>query len=113
MEKANIFEVVNRSLSCALPMTLSPKHIRPSEVEHPIYHSPHSKTPGYDLITYEVAIKLPKKALLMLTHIYNSMLKLSYFLVLWKFSVIIMILKPGKPSDSPKSYRPISLLPLF
>ncbi|KAL4107084.1 hypothetical protein QTP88_018516 [Uroleucon formosanum] len=132
LEKANIFshhlattfqphnnlcpiqiETVNRSLLCALPMTLPPKHIRPSEVEHAIQKSPRRKTPGYDLITSEVAVKLPKKALLMLTHIYNSMLRLSYFPLLWKFSVIIMILKPGKPPDSPKSYRPISLLPLF
>ncbi|KAL4143539.1 hypothetical protein QTP88_005858 [Uroleucon formosanum] len=94
-------------------MTLPPKHIRPSEVEHAIQKSPRRKTPGYDLITSEVAVKLPKKALLMLTHIYNSMLRLSYFPLLWKFSVIIMILKPGKPPDSPKSYRPISLFPLF
>jgi hypothetical protein len=131
LEKANIFshhlastyqphsicptqiETVSYSLSCALPMTLPPKHIRPSEVEHAIHHSPRRKTPGYDLITSEVAVKLPKKALLMLTYIYNSMLRLSYFPVLWKFSVIIMILKPGKPPDSPKSYRLISLLPLF
>jgi len=49
----------------------------------------------------------------MLTHIYNSMMRLSYFPVLWKFSVIVMILKPGKSPDSPNSYRPISLLPLF
>jgi len=101
MEKANIFshhisstfqphnnicpnqiDVVNRSLSCALPMTLPPKHIRLSEVEHAIHHSPRRKTPGYNLITSEVAIKLPKKALLMLTHIYNSILRLSYFPVL-------------------------------
>jgi hypothetical protein len=94
-------------------MTLPSKHIRQSEVEHAIHHSPRRKTTGYDLITSEVAIKLPKKAILMLTYIYNSMLRLSYFPVLWKFSVIIMILKPGKPPDSPKSYRPISLLPLF
>jgi hypothetical protein len=29
---------------------------------------------------------------------------------LWKQSKIIVILKPGKPSDDPKSFRPISLL---
>jgi hypothetical protein len=80
LEKANLFsyhlastfqphsicptqiETVSHSLSCALPMTLPPKHIRPSEVEHTIHHSPRRKTPGYDLITSEVAIKLPKKS---------------------------------------------------
>jgi hypothetical protein len=106
-------ETVSHSLFCVLPMTLPSKHIRPSEVEHAIHHSPRRKTPGYDLITSEVAIKLPKKAILMLTYIYISMLRLSYFPVLWKFSVIIMILKLKKLPDSPKSYRPISLLPLF
>lgn len=41
------------------------------------------------------------------------MLRLTYVPILWKFSIIIMILKPGKPPDSPESYRPICLLPLF
>jgi len=73
-------ESINRSLSCALPIALPSKHIRPSEVEHAIHHSPRRKTPDYGLITSELAVKLPKKALLLLTHIlYNSMLRLSYF----------------------------------
>lgn len=99
--------------SYPLPMTLPPKHIRPSEVEYAILHSARRKTPGFDLITAEIASRLPKKTLLLLTHIYNSMLRLTYFPILWKFSVIVMILKPNKPPDSPESYRPISLLPLF
>lgn len=94
-------------------MTLPPKHIRPSEVEHTIRKSTRRKTPRYDLITAEVALQLPKKSLLLLTHIYNSMLRLSHFPLLRKFSVIIMIRKPEKPTDSPGSYRPISLLPHF
>ncbi|KAL4091142.1 hypothetical protein QTP88_025879 [Uroleucon formosanum] len=105
---------VDHFLSSPLPMTLPPKHIRPSEVsEFIINKSARHKTPGYDLITSEVASQLPRKAILSLTHIYNSMLRLSYFPLLWKFSIIIMILKPGKPADSPSSYRPISLLPFF
>ena len=28
----------------------------------------------------------------------------------WKMAKIIAVLKPNKPADSPKSYRPISLL---
>lgn len=76
-------------------------------------NAPRNKSPGYDLITAKVATQLPTKVLLLLTHIYNSMFRLSYFLTLWKFSIIIIITKPSKPPNSPESYRPISLLPLF
>jgi len=106
-------EKVESFLSCPQLMTLPPKHIRPSEVEYTTLHSARRKTPGFYLITAEIASKLSKKTLLLLTHIYNSMLRLTYFPILWKFSVIVMIPKPNKPPDSPESYRPISLLPLF
>jgi hypothetical protein len=59
-------------------MTLPSKHIRPSEIEYAILHSTRRKTPGFDLITAEIASKLPKKTLLLLTHIYNSMLRLTF-----------------------------------
>jgi len=104
---------MNHYLSHPLPMILPPNHIRPSDVEYEIRDSPRHKNLGYDLITAEVATQLPKKILLLLKHIFNSNLRLSYFPVLWKFSIIIMIPKPGKPTDSPESYRHISLLPLF
>ena len=74
--------------------------------------SARKKTPGFDLITAEVASQLPKNVILLLTRIYNSMIRLTYFPALWKFSIIVMIPKPNKP-DTPSSYRPISLLPLF
>lgn len=56
---------------------------------------------------------MPKKTILLLTHIYDAILRMSYFSVLWEFSIIIMIPKPGTPPDSSESYVPISLLPLF
>jgi hypothetical protein len=48
---------------------------------------------------------------MVLTTIYNSMLRLCYFLLQWKDAQIIMIAKPGKPPTETNSYRPISLLP--
>ncbi|KAL4125761.1 hypothetical protein QTP88_010001 [Uroleucon formosanum] len=71
------------------------------------------KSPGFDLITANVANCLPNKAFILLTYIYNAILRLSYFPTLWKFSQIIMVAKPDKPPDLPKSYRPISLLLYF
>jgi len=41
------------------------------------------------------------------------MLRLSYFPAIWKLSIVILILKPGKPLNIATSYRPISLLPLL
>ena len=70
------------------------------------------KTTGYDLITGQILKQLPRKTTPLLTLLFNRLLTLSYFLVLWKYAEIIMIPKPGKPPHEPNSYRPISLLPI-
>ena len=97
------------------PCQLSPpiKAFAFSEVLREIKHSKTHKAPGYDLIVGEVLKHLPKKALVLLTTIYNSMLRLCYFPIQWKFAQIIMVAKSGKPPTDPTSYRPISLLPLL
>ncbi|KAL4100910.1 hypothetical protein QTP88_020935 [Uroleucon formosanum] len=105
--------VVAESLISPLPVSRPVKHFSPSEVKFVIDKYPHKKSPGFDLITGEVARCLPKKAIIHLTHIFNCILRLSYFPILWKFSTIIMIPKPKKPPDSVSSFRPISLLPFF
>ena len=70
------------------------------------------KAPGYDLISGKVLQELPPKAIVLLTTLYNSMLRLSYYPLIWKFAQIIMVPKPGKPAHDVTSYRPISLLPI-
>jgi hypothetical protein len=45
--------------------------------------------------------------------LFNASLRLTYFPQLWKFSTIVVFLKPKKPPDILSSYRPISLLPFF
>ncbi|KAL4104596.1 hypothetical protein QTP88_019890 [Uroleucon formosanum] len=71
------------------------------------------KSPGHDLITAEIARKLPDKAIIHLTHIFNDILRISHFPIQWKLATIILFPKPNKPIDNPSSYRPISLLPFF
>jgi hypothetical protein len=74
--------------------------------------NPH-KAPGHDLITGEILKHLPRKAILLLTTLYNRMLHLSFFPIQWKFAQIITIAKPGKPPTEAASYRPVSLLPIL
>jgi hypothetical protein len=104
---------VNQFLDTPLPLSTPVKHFSPNDVKYIIQKYPNRKSPGYDLITAEVAKYLPKKAIIHLTHIFNAILRLSYFPTVWKFSSIILFPKPNKPPDLATSYRPISLLPFF
>ncbi|WP_406707094.1 RNA-directed DNA polymerase [Sodalis sp.] len=55
---------------------------------------------------------MPRKAVVFLTTVFNSILGTTKFPLQWKYSHILMILKPNKDSRNPSSYRPISLLPV-
>lgn len=103
---------IARFLDSPLPMSLPAKHTTPNEIKHLISKLKPRKSPGYDLITNKILQHLPNKTLLLLTFIYNSMLRLSYFPQIWKFSIVILIHKFGKPKHLPSSYRTISLLPV-
>jgi len=104
---------VENFLRSTLPSARPEKYFTPNEVKRMISNCSRKKSPGFDLITANVANCLPNKAIILLTYIYNAILRLSYFPTLWKFSQIIMFVKPDKPPDLPTSYRPISLLPYF
>lgn len=104
---------INDFLDSPLPMSLPIKHVSPNEVVNAIQRLKPNKSPGYDLITNKILKHLPKKTILYLTFIFNSMLRLSYFPAIWKLSIVILILKPGKPPNIATSYRPISLLPVL
>ena len=68
-----------------------------------------STSSGRDQITYPLLFHLPQSALHFLLYIFNLSWSTHTFPSAWKQSTIIPILKSGKPSDSPSSYRPISL----
>lgn len=96
------------------PLQLSPppKYFSPGQVHQIIKQLPKKKAPGYDLISSEILNQLPRKAIVFLTCLYNSILRTTSYPIQWKLSVIIVIPKPNKPLENPESYRPISLLPL-
>jgi len=70
-----------------------------------------NKSPDHDGINNSTVKNLPPKTIILLTYIFNAIFRLSYFPNSWKSAMIITIPKPGKPPDTPESYRPISLLP--
>jgi hypothetical protein len=80
-----------------------------------IKHLRTTKAPEYDLITGEILKKLPEVGLsaITYTYIYKSILRTGYFPGQWTVSQIVTILKPGKPAEDVKTYRPISLLPIL
>ena len=62
-----------------------------------------------DQITYPLLTHLPQSVLHFLLYIFNLSWSTHTFLSTWKQSTIIPILNPGKPSNSPSLYRPISI----
>ena len=102
---------IDQFLDSPLPVPLPAKPTTPNEIQFLIKKLKEGKSPGYDLISNKILKKLPKKSLVLITYIFNSMLRLSYFPLIWKLSTIILIPKPNKPKNLVTSYRPISLLP--
>jgi len=89
------------------------KFIKPIEIAREITHLKSKKAPGHDKITAQMLKELPRKGLVLLTYIFNAILRLHHIPSNWKKAEVILILKPGKPSDLATSYRPISLLPII
>lgn len=96
-----------------LQLSLPPRPVTVRELAWAIKTMKNKKAPGFDLITKEVLIQLPKKALVFITSLFNAIFRVQYFPDMWKVSIISMIHKPGKPPDNVTSYRPISLLPIL
>jgi len=66
---------------------LFPKPFTLDEIQYHLNRFPRKNYPGLDLIRAEVARQFPKKAIMYLTQIPNSVLRLSYFSLQWKTSV--------------------------
>ena len=68
-----------------------------------------STASGPDQIVYPLLKHLPEPAQLLLLSLFNRSWHSHTFPSCWKLTTIIPIHKPGKPTSSPSSFRPISL----
>ena len=89
------------------------KFFSPNEVKAVIKKLNPKKAPGHDLLSARMLKELPRKAVVMITYLFNAALRLRHIPSDWKLAKIIMLPKPGKPLDETKSYRPISLLSIL
>jgi hypothetical protein len=82
----------------------------PKEIKEVIKSLGLKKTPGLDQVTPKILKELPQKGIVLLTYIFNGIIRTSYWPNQFKISQIITIVKPGKDPTEIASYRPISLL---
>jgi hypothetical protein len=106
----SIDDEIERDLDL-IPKNVPPiKPATPKEIQKEINRLNPKKAPGMDKITPMMVKKLPKKGILLLTYIFNAILRLKYWPKQLKTAEIILIPKAGKDLTEPSSYRPISLL---
>lgn len=111
---SNIEEtIIQQRLSEPYQLDLPIKKFTKNDVNIAISKLKSKKAPGYDLITNKVIKELPEVAIRFITQLFNAVMRLGFFPPQWKVAEIKMIHKPGKPTSYPKSYRPISLLPML
>jgi len=84
--------------------------ITTAQTEEAIKKSKASKAIGPDKMSNMHLKHLGPKAVKYLTQIYNLSLSHSVIPDIWKKSVVIPLLKPGKPAQEATSHRPVSLL---
>ena len=90
--------------------TEPPINITEAQTREAIKASKNSKALGPDEISPIMLKHLGPNGIRYLTKIYNNSVNTATIPAIWKTGRIIPLLKPGKPVDEGKSYRPISLL---
>ncbi|GFW31179.1 probable RNA-directed DNA polymerase from transposon X-element [Trichonephila clavipes] len=73
----------------------------------------HNTSPGPDGITYTMLRHLHPNSLANILFLFNRVWKEHCFPTNWREAIVIPILKPGKVTTDPLSYRPIALTSCF
>ena len=81
-----------------------------TEIEAACRHLKPYKAPGPDGIHNEFLTNLGPNLFAWLTNFFNTCFNSGHIPNMWRRSSVVATLKPGKDEQSPKSYRPISLL---
>ena len=90
-----------------------PQLTTPDEVHETIRDLKVSKGPGPNGIPDRALKHLPRRAVSLLAHIFNAVLRTHHFPQTWKHARVISTLKLGMDPALPSSYRPINLLDMI
>ncbi|CAK9816290.1 RNA-directed DNA polymerase from mobile element jockey [Anthophora plagiata] len=104
------FSERNNALSPTSPKDLTDYFTDTSQVQRKFKTLNNKKSAGNDKIPNLVLKNIPKNITKLYTILFNNMLNHAYFPEYWKKAKTLPILKKGKDSSNPSSYRPISLL---
>lgn len=83
------------------------------ELKTVLYQQSNNKAPGYDNIDAIIVKNLCKTFSILMLNLYNTCLRFGHFPQAWKKGLIIFFRKRNRPANQPRSYRPISLLPIL
>ena len=82
-------------------------------IKKKVQESKKNSAPGEDGISYDLLKNCPQIFFVKLALILNFCMSIGYFPKIWKDAKVTMLQKPNKDHTNPKSYRPISLLPVL
>jgi hypothetical protein len=85
------------------------KPITPKEIKEEIGLLNTKKAPGMGIITPKMLKELPQKGMILLTYLFNAILRHHYWPSKLKLAETFLLPKPSKDPKEVKSYRPISL----
>jgi hypothetical protein len=95
-QNANFETEINKTLKEPLQITQPINFLTQKEIQNTIQEI---STQGYDLISGRILQELPRKGIVHLTSITNSIIRTGYSPAQWRFAQIMMIPKPSKPLE--------------